>query len=96
MHNNANMLTDLASKNWQFHANVYSFQPVSKFRGFYLKHEPSLLISRIRAPHWKNALFSRKWVRAWMYALVGSGRTEVTTGNDSDDSINYPRLHIYA
>ena len=30
------------------------------------------LISRRRASHWKNTYFSRKWVRAWMYTLVGS------------------------
>ena len=30
------------------------------------------LISRRRASHWKNTIFSRKWVRVWMYTLVGS------------------------
>ena len=42
------------------------------FAELYLKMILFFKISQIRASHWKNIPFSRKWVRAYMYALVRS------------------------
>ena len=52
----------------------FIFYPFSKLRGFIPgKYCFSLCYTNARLPLKRN-LFPRKWIRAWMHALVGSGR----------------------